>query len=264
VWEIGWYFHTMLRNIRCPALLRSGQKCVNLPCMYRRGQKVFVGSLVLLTASLGIACAVGSSDSVIEDDQALNPSRDGSVEREEPQRLPGERDGASDPRLDGASDARTEVLDAADADANAIPRDASPDANVPVLTLASDTCFPSDLTAAGSLSVAPGSPAALRFSFDGARDTFKSGCILAAGPDRIKPIVPTGGTRLRVSQQASSVTGQVVLYAKATCAAEVDLACSGSAPVEFPITAGTTYFLHIDTTMAQLSGASATILVEAF
>jgi hypothetical protein len=244
-------------------MLRSGQKCVKLPAMYTRRRTVFVGSLVLLTASLGIACAVGSSDSVLEDDQALNPSRDGSVEREEPRGQPVERDGGSG-ASDGASDARTEVLDAADADANAIARDASPDANVPVLTLASDTCFPSDLTAAGSLSVAPGSPAALRVTFDGARDTFKSGCILAAGPDRIKPIIPTGGTRLRVSQQASSVTGQVVLYAKATCAAEVDLACSGSAPVEFPITAGATYFLHIDTTMAQLSGASATILVEAF
>ena len=256
---------TQRQRFRSPfALLRSGEEYVNLSRMNRRGRKVFVVSSVLLTASLGIACAVGSSDSAV-DDEALNTRPSGSVEGEEQRGRPEERDGASDARLDGASDARSEVF--SDAAVDASPRDASPDTNAPVVTvptLGADDCSAAELTAAGSISVRPGSPASLRFSFDGARDTFKSGCLLAAGPDRIKPILPTGGTRLRVSQQASSVTGQVVLYAKATCAAEVDLACSGSAPFELSITAGTTYFLHIDTTVPQLSGASATVLLEVF
>lgn len=131
-----------------------------------------------------------------------------------------------------------------------------------------DDCSPTELAKAGVLPARIGAPTIFNVPFDGATDRFKSGCVNAIGPERVQPIEALGGTRMRVEVDSTSgFQGAVVLYAKASCAATVDLACStsasSSARIEFPIAAGTTYFLRFDSLVAtQPPGARIVARVE--
>ena len=96
-------------------------------------------------------------------------------------------------------------------------------------------------------------------------DDFKSGCTRADGPDRIQPILArsTGTMTVRL-QGKTSYVGQAVLYAKATCDAPLDLACSAvSERIDFPVKQGLVYFVHFDgNSPTQPSGAKVNALAE--
>jgi hypothetical protein len=157
---------------------------------------------------------------------------------------------------DAAAGPPVEASDAAPA-----PDAAEPEPN----PVAADDCSPAALANAGVIQVRAGTPSIFTVPFGGATDTFKSGCIFASGPDRIQPLMPMTGTRMRiVIESTKSIVGPVVLYAKETCGGTQDLACSFKGPIELPIVPGTTYYVHFDSLSVQAADSRVTANVEVF
>ena len=144
-------------------------------------------------------------------------------------------------------------------------RDAASTPDAEAESIAADDCSPLALANAGVIQVRAGTPSIFTVPFGGATDTFKSGCIFASGPDRIQPLMPMSGTRMRVViESTKSVAGPVVLYAKETCGGAKDLACLSQGPIELPIVPGTTYYVHFDSLSVQAADSRVTANVEVF
>ncbi len=129
--------------------------------------------------------------------------------------------------------------------------------------VAADDCSPAALANAGVIQVRAGAPSIFTVPFGGATDNFKSGCIFASGPDRIQPLMPMAGTRMRIMiESTNSMAGPVVLYAKDTCGGLKDLVCSSQGTIELPIVPGTTYYVHFDSLSVQAADSRVTANVE--
>jgi hypothetical protein len=129
---------------------------------------------------------------------------------------------------------------------------------------AGDTC--ASLSSFRTLEVTKGSPLLFGMDLGGMTDNFKSGCQRADGPDRIQPILAqsSGTMTVRVVGKTSYV-GPAVLYAKATCDATMDLACSlpMTEQIELAVKQGVVYFVHFDgTSPTQPSAAKLNALAE--
>lgn len=207
-------------------------------------------AFVALASALAAACASEGTD---ETRRSLDPL---------------DSCAANDPSCQPRTGPTGSPVLATDTDAAPPPkaRDAAspPDASEPE-PIAADDCSPAALANAGVLQVRAGTPAIFTVPFGGATDTFKSGCIFASGPDRIQPLMPLAGTRMRiVIESTKSIAGRVVLYAKDTCGGPRDLVCSSQGPIELPIVPGTTYYVHFDSLSVQPADSRVTANVEVF
>ncbi|MBK8213125.1 MAG: hypothetical protein IPK71_05180 [Myxococcales bacterium] len=127
-----------------------------------------------------------------------------------------------------------------------------------------DDCRPTELAGAPTLVVRPGGTALFSVDLGNATHSFASGCVGAFGPDRVQPISVVGARRIAVAVDSTrDVSGDVVLYAKASCGAPVDLACSARGTLEVPVTDASPIFLTIDTTAPQPATARVTVTIEA-
>jgi len=156
-----------------------------------------------------------------------------------------------------------EAEDAAPARVEA-PRAVDASEPPPLELVPADDCTEAALGKTPPVVVRPGAPGLFTAELGDAKDSFRSGCVQAIGPDRVQPIRVEGGTRLLVTAETtSSLAGPVVLYAKETCASSVDLACAADTKLSFPVVPGRTYFLHVDSTKPQEQLARVTVAVEA-